>query len=288
MSNQSGECRFSARTHQAQTLNGDVQAAEEPLILSVDTATEVRSVAVHRGARQLALREGDGRNTHSANVLSEIDEALARGGVELKEIGLFAAAAGPGSFTGLRAGLATLKAFASTLGRPVSGIPTLHGVARAAGPAERVLAAIPAGRGEVFAQLLRVTTEGDVRELGAPSHIAPEAMLELALGEDGPVKFAGSGAHLHAELLRERALREGISFGEESAGKRAGEKFVKEESLWTLAPRVSVLAEHFAALALSRFRAGLAVGANELRAIYVRPSDAEIKEQCRAQNPPLK
>ncbi|MGH9903089.1 MAG: tRNA (adenosine(37)-N6)-threonylcarbamoyltransferase complex dimerization subunit type 1 TsaB, partial [Pyrinomonadaceae bacterium] len=122
------------------------------MILSVDTATPIRSIAVARGARTLAVVRGEG-NTHSASALGEIDAALRAARAELSEVDLFAVASGPGSFTGLRAGLATVMAFATTLARPAVGVPTLHAVAHAAGAGERVLALIPAGRGEVFAQL---------------------------------------------------------------------------------------------------------------------------------------
>ena len=265
-----------------------VQAVEEPLILSVDTATEVRSVAVVRGAQLLALEEGEG-NTHSANVLNEIDSALGAAGVDLKSVGLYAAASGPGSFTGLRAGLSTLKAFAATLRRPVVGVPTLYGVAHAAVYGRRpkarlILAAIPAGRGEFFAQFLSVTADGRVGAVDAPpQHLPPGALLDRAVGANRPLTFAGSGAHLLAAQLSERALEAGIPFKEESA---EGEGV--EESGWTLARPARVLAEHFAALARDVFLDGQAVDADKLGAIYVRPSDAEIKEQCRAQNPPPK
>lgn len=265
--------RTRARARRGETLDAD----EQTLILSVDTATEVRSVAVARGSRIIALKEGEGRNTHSANVLLEIDAALREAGVELREIELFAVASGPGSFTGLRAGLASIKAFAATLHRPVVGVPTLHAVAHAAGAAERLVAAIPAGRGELFAQLLRVTREGAVVELEAAAYVAPDALIERAAGFGPPLVWAGGGAHAYAEALSARALQEGWPFVVES-----GETSRREERVWTLAPRAQVLAGDVATLALAAFRAGQQASAFDLRAFYVRPSDAEIKEQCRA------
>lgn len=267
----------------------------EPLILSVDTATESRSVCVARGAQRLALASGEGRNTHSANVLSEIDSALGMAGVKLSQIELFAAAAGPGSFTGLRAGLATLKAFAVTLGRPVVGVPTLHAVARAAvaAPAEtdvttpaetNVVAAIPAGRGEVFAQFLSLNSEGHILELCEPAHVSPAALLDAAVSRSGAaLTWAGGGAWALAEAIRIRALREGLPWFEEEAGESEREG-ARGACVWTLARPAKVLAEYVSALALAAFRAGRAANANELHAVYVRPSDAELNERCRAPN----
>jgi tRNA threonylcarbamoyladenosine biosynthesis protein TsaB len=196
--------------------------SEETLILSLDTATETRSVAVMRGDARLALVEGEGRNTHSANLLGEIDAALKGAGVGLGEIALFAAAAGPGSFTGVRAGLATLKAFAATLARPVVGVPTMHGVARAVADRhgrarERVQVLIPAGRGEVFAQMLSVERDGRVVELSAPEHVAPAALLErLVRGDNPSLTWAGSGAHMLAQMLEERAAQAGLRWTPEA------------------------------------------------------------------------
>lgn len=252
---------------------------EELLILSVDTASDVRSVAVARGTHLLSLCQGGERNTHSANVLSEIDAALGEAGVALEQVELFAVASGPGSFTGLRAGLATMKAFAATLERPSVGVPTLHAVALAAGASARVVAAIPAGRGEVFAQLLEVTNDARIVEWSAPAHVAPAVLLDEMAKHGASLKWAGGGAHALADAIRERALREGLRFVVESEHHTEG-----EERTWTLAPRHSALAGHVAALAHASFGAGRAVRADELRALYVRASDAEINEQCRAPN----
>ncbi|PYS76242.1 MAG: tRNA (adenosine(37)-N6)-threonylcarbamoyltransferase complex dimerization subunit type 1 TsaB [Acidobacteria bacterium] len=131
----------------------DARARGGLLTLSVERATQMRSAAVARGGRPFALRQSEPREgLAAAGVLEDIDRALAEACVRLEDVELFAAANGPGSFTGLRSGLATLKALAVTLGKPLVGVPTLHALAHAARPAERLLALIPAGRGEVFAQ----------------------------------------------------------------------------------------------------------------------------------------
>src|SRR3712207_6431136 len=148
-----------------------------PLILSIDTATNERSVAVLRGRRLLSLERAELEKS-SASVLQGVDAALGRASLELGEVDLFAAAVGPGSFTGLRAGIATVQAFAATLGRPAVGVQTLHAIALASGSRDRVVATIPAGRGEVFAQVLSVDERGSVSELSKPAHIDPRVLLE--------------------------------------------------------------------------------------------------------------
>jgi tRNA threonylcarbamoyladenosine biosynthesis protein TsaB len=241
------------------------------LTLCVETATERRSVAVLRGASVLSLCERELRDGGGAAVLADIDRALAEASVRVADVELFAAASGPGSFTGLRAGLATVKALAATLGKPAVGVPTLHAIAHAARPALKLCALLPAGRGEVFAQTLRVTPEGVVEESSAPENVPPARLLGRM--SEGGVKFAGGGAHKFEELLRERARALGLEF-------RVSANALDEprEGEWVLAPHVSSLAACLGALALSRYEAGERGGADELYAIYVRPSDAELNE----------
>jgi len=120
--------------------------------------------------------------------------------VELRSVDLFACASGPGSFTGLRIGLATVKALAATLGLPCVGIPTLHAIAHAAGPSSGTVGLLPAGRGEVFAQLLSVSLEGAVTELDIPAHLSPQKMLDK-YGAIENLSWAGPAAEIHRDLI---------------------------------------------------------------------------------------
>jgi tRNA threonylcarbamoyl adenosine modification protein YeaZ len=257
-----------------------------PLILSLDTTTEMRSVAVVRGARVLAVTGGRVLRENSARVLHDVDEALSASGFKLDDIELFAVATGPGSFTGLRSGLATIKAFASTLNRPVSGVPTLHAVAYSSGPAPRVLACLPAGRGEIFGQLLSVADAPQgVSELSEPFHLSPAAVCEKAAQWGGDLLWAGAGAH--AAALREFAAGQGsirlVEDGEAALGD-AREDGLHPESLahWTFAPPSESYAIGVAALGLMNYRAGRTIVAEDLQALYVRLSDAELNQRCRA------
>lgn len=261
------------------------EGGDDLLTLSADTATETRSVAVMRGARVLSLCASDLRETGAANALGEIDRALKEAGVGLDEVDLFAVAKGPGSFTGLRSGLATMKALAQTLGKPVVGVPTLHAVALAAGASRRVAALIPAGRGEVFAQILSVTREGEVEEREAAAHLRPANFVERVASLGGGVSWAGSGARNFLEIIRERARALGIGFVEVSGVGRETENAGSEtvENVWTLAPESRSLAVEIGLSAQVKYGKGAAASAEELQALYVRPSDAEMNEQCRAQ-----
>lgn len=254
--------------------------AAAPLILSLDTATAVRSVAIAHGERVMASRSGRVQKENSASVLQDIDEALAAAGVELGDIELFAVATGPGSFTGLRSGIATIKAFAATLARPVVGVPTLHAVASTCGTARRVLASLPAGRGEVFAQLLSVEDGSGVTELSEPFHLSPAALLEKAATTwGGDLTWAGAGAHAHVEAIREFAVGRRIVWRDEAALEDGANG--ETGARWTLAPLSESYAEQIAALGLINYRQGSTIVAEDLYALYVRLSDAELNERCR-------
>ena len=224
-----------------------------PLILSVETATLSGSVALARGEQIVTALAGDSGVSHSNTLLNDIDKVLRESRTDLSEIDLFAVATGPGSFTGLRIGIATVKGLAATLDRPCAGVPTLHAVALAAGESAQTVALLPAGRGEVFAQLLSVTKDGLVTELDKATHISPQRLLAKYESLEN-VLWCGEGAIANRALL------------ESKPG-------------WKIAPSTSNLAIYVAPLALSKFRENQLEHPDALQAIYVRPSDAELKVQ---------
>ena len=246
------------------------------LTLGVDTSTERRSVALLEGGRLLALTACGLREGGSASLLSDIDRVLSSAGVKLKEVELYAAAVGPGSFTGLRSGLATVKGLALTTGKPTVGVQTLHALAYCVRPSARVVSLIPAGRGEVFAQMLSVSAEGVLTELESPTHIPPALLLERMAGLGGGLRWTGGGALKFLDLIREKALAAGIDF----ASRDASEVF--EESGWVFTPALEALAQSVAEMAQTAYVEG--AGAEGLNAVYVRPSDAELKGLCHAQS----
>jgi tRNA threonylcarbamoyladenosine biosynthesis protein TsaB len=225
------------------------------LTLSLETATRAGSLALLRGRAVIASSSGVAGENHSVNLLSQIEALLLSACVGLRDIDLYATAAGPGSFTGLRIGLATIKAFAATFKRPCLGVPTLAAVALAGGVSPNTCALLPAGRGEVFAQLFKVEAENLVTPLSEAEHLPPNTLLER-LEETRTLLFAGPGAQLYASLITER---EG----------------------WTLTPESELLAEQVALLALQQASDNDRHGAEDLHAIYVRPSDAELNSHVK-------
>lgn len=250
---------------------------EDLIILSADAATEMRSVAVMRGTRMLSQRVSE---LGASNVLGDIALALEDASISLREVDLFAVTTGPGSFTGLRSGLATMKALAATLKKPVVGVPTLHAIANSVRPAQRVAVMIPAGRGEVFAQILSVNAESEIIEQEAPVHISPAFFIERVARTGGGLKWTGSGAQKFADLIREHASFNGISVVTVDE-MRAREPSVIE---WELVSTENALAVNVGIIAKMIFESGTSADVEGLRALYIRQSDAEIQEKCRAQS----
>jgi tRNA threonylcarbamoyladenosine biosynthesis protein TsaB len=248
------------------------------LILAIDTSTRAGSVALARGAKILSLQTGDKETSHSVDLISTVAAALKSIGAKLNDVDLFAAASGPGSFTGLRIGLASIKSFAASVDRRCAGIPTLAAIAHAGGTSAHTVALLPAGRGEVFAQLFSLDADG-VRPLDHPAHLSPAAALEKYKSIENLI-WAGEGAHLYSRAIAEWAETAVLLWTEPSPQSDS------ESKGWRLAPRCDQLAGSIAALAHNEYCAGRTTSPDELRAIYVRPSDAEINEQWQAEKSP--
>jgi len=185
-----------------------------PLILALDTTGEHGSLALERGGallEQVALHSPTG---FSRILFGELQALLARHGVRPAEVDCFAAASGPGSFTGVRVGLACVKGLAEALGRPAAAVSNLEALARC-GSARLRAAAIDARRGEIYGAVY-----DDRGALVAPEVVAPLeawlATLPAAVEEfvsalplqvprlvPAPVALAG----MVAQIARERLER---------------------------------------------------------------------------------
>jgi len=238
----------------------------QPVILAIETGTRSGSVCLARGAVVQASVSGDASSSHSTDLIENVDRVLRDAQIDLASVAVFAAAVGPGSFTGLRIGLATVKSLAVSMKRKCIGISTLAAVAAAAGESNRTIALLPAGRGEVFAQMFTVG-DGDVMPLDKAAHLSP-ALLLAKYAELQALRWAGEGAHQQLENLRTEADRRGISL---ELNVRA-----PSEKGWSIAPPCEKLAEAVARLALRDWQSGKLTDPQDLQANYLRASDAEI------------
>lgn len=222
-----------------------------PLILAVDTAAADGSIALadDSGLREeVALHAPRG---FSHVIFGAVESLLARHGCKLADVELFAGASGPGSFTGVRVGLAAVKGLAEVTGRPVVAVSNLDALAEL-GSASLRCPVLDAQRGEVYAALVRAGG-GTVIEATVIPFERFLSLLPQSLMSDEAFEWISPDFELIAPAL---------------AGTRFAEYPVVR------APRA--MAGTIARIALRRADAGLALDPAVIEANYVRRSDAEI------------
>ena len=151
------------------------------IILALDTTTRDGSIAVLHDATIRVMHRGDPSRTHGQRLPRELAGALDEAGVRIDDVDLLAVAAGPGSFTGLRIGIATIQGIAMAHGKRVVPVSVLEALARSAVNADRTIGAwMDAQRQEVFAALYSADG-GDVlirAGLGGPGDRAAHVVAD--------------------------------------------------------------------------------------------------------------
>jgi tRNA threonylcarbamoyladenosine biosynthesis protein TsaB len=225
------------------------------VILALDTTTRQGSCAVLSGTTVLREHASDPAQTHAVHLPGDLMRLLDDAGVSLDTIDAFAVATGPGSFTGLRVGIATMQGLAFAKAKPLYGVSALDALATVAAreaPAGRITTWIDAWRGEVYA-----ATYEEGTALDEPVVARPELLLPAAV--PGTL-FIGDGAATHAGAIRQ-ALGDGAR----------------------LASRVDPpIAGAIARLAAAIAATGERPGPDAIRPLYVRRSDAERARDDRA------
>ena len=137
------------------------------------------------------------------------------------------------------------------------------------------VASLPAGHGELYAQRFSVTSSGEVTPLDSAIHVAPQKLLDNA-AVTRKLLWAGDGSRVHVEQIEARAIAEGIPFGlSDGAGSSTD-----ESERWTIEINPPPLAVSVASLAVVYAKADAVSHPEDLHAVYVRPSDAEMNERC--------
>ncbi len=236
------------------------------LILALDTTTRAGSVALVRDGVPLDVFVGDAGRTHAARLPGDLLDRLGRQGLRLADVDLFAVAAGPGSFTGLRIGIATIQGVAFALRRPVVGVSALDALAVAAAPtpdepAGLIAAWMDAQRGEVYASLVRVLGRTP-QILDGPMVGRPDTVLSRWAGHvaEARVTFIGDGALAYRDHVLEAA------------------PFTTR-----VVERVPPLGPAIADLAAQAAAAGATTSPHAIRPLYVRRPDAELARERRGQ-----
>jgi tRNA threonylcarbamoyladenosine biosynthesis protein TsaB len=223
------------------------------LVLGIDTATPVTSVAVGSQAGTLASTAVRNDRAHAELLVPVVRQALDHAGVEGTELDGIAIGTGPGLFTGLRVGVSSAKAMAQVWGLPMVAVSSLDVLAFACRHAGRIVcAAVDGRRGELFTATYRPVA-GGVERVGEHRVVGPDELAAglRALGE--PVLVCGDGALRHADALT-----------------RAGDAVELAGPEWA-APSAGALIQ----LALPRLERGSTTGPLEVRPIYLRRPDVD-------------
>lgn len=159
------------------------------IILALDTASPTCAACLVRGGEVLAEASEIIGTGHAERLMPMVKEIMARAKVSYGDIGLIAVSIGPGSFTGVRTGVAAAKGFAQALNIPIVGISTLEAIAfeaRKLAGDKPIRVVIDAKRGEVHCQVFSAD--------GAPE--SEPALLALEDAKNGSMILAGNGAAL--------------------------------------------------------------------------------------------
>ena len=156
--------------------------ALRPRILAFDTATSCCSVALTEGDQHIGKVVADlalcGTTNHSRRLLAAIDWLLAETAIDWTMIDGIAVSIGPGSFTGLRIGMATAKGFAFAAGKPLLGVSTLAALAAGCNSEKMICATLDARKKEVYAAFFRRDDSGRIGQIGKISVTSPEQLAE--------------------------------------------------------------------------------------------------------------
>lgn len=225
-------------------------------ILAVDTATKTCALSIVDNDQLVAEINIDQGKTHARILMKAIDDMLSAARLRTTDMDAFAVTIGPGSFTGLRIGLATVKGLAFSGGKPVAGISTLDALAAPfRDNAEQICAMLDARRGEVYTAIYRSGASGMISIMPARAAFPEQVLEQFRKTTSGPVVFAGDGALLYKDQIT-------AGLGDRACFAEAGQHAI----------RASVVGK----LGMEQIINGKPFDAFTLVPLYLRRSDAEI------------
>ena len=167
------------------------------LILAFDTSSKTASVAILRDhviVYDVMINAG---LNHSEVLLPAIENACRQTGINITDVDLFACTTGPGSFTGLRIGVSTLKGFMLATGKPAVGVSSLAALALNAGKSSKKICSImDAGRGQVYYASFKYNSKGLLRQVEKEQVLNPSHITY-----DKKTLYVGGGVEAYSEMV---------------------------------------------------------------------------------------
>ena len=226
-------------------------------ILAVDTSTKMGSVALTEDENLIAQIQLNVEVTHTERLLPAIENLFNQTGLKLEQMEGLALAIGPGSFTGLRVGLATMKGFAQALALPLVGVSSLLALACNGLMSDKPVAAcLDAHRGEVYSTIVRWYDSTMVQKIIEEQVVKPEILCDR-LKDIGTCWLIGDGAIHYRQLFKDK---------------------LGETALFAPEPLMRLEAKWVAWLAHPRLNKGEGRDWEALTPNYLRASDAELKQ----------
>lgn len=223
-------------------------------ILAVDTATTSCSVAVFDNDTMLSESTLVRQQTHSKHLMEMIDYAVTLAGLAVTALNGFAVTIGPGTFTGLRIGMSSIKGLALATGNPVVGVSSLDALALQATPTPYLICPlIDARRGEVYFSQYRFN-KGRLHKEVDDAVSTPEKAVEQI---NKPCVFVGNGALTYHKTIQQ---------------------LIDSEAHFIPSHQSIIKASTVAQLSLPRFKSGATDDIGMLVPHYIRKPDAELKK----------
>ncbi len=227
------------------------------ILLAIDTCDLRGSLALLQDDEVTRVVSHDTKEEYSSWLLPSVSEILRGSGIRIDDVEVYAVATGPGSFTGVRVGLTTVKAWGEVYDRRIAAVSRLEAIVAQAQVTEGVVAAfVDAQRGQIFGALYR-TTEGKLKLVEGELVSAPGEFVEWVAERSGEERVTWVSTDPERITLQE-------SWG-------ARDK--KEEKIQRVSP---ILAPMIGRIGFRRAKENRLVDALQLDANYVRRSDAEI------------
>lgn len=239
------------------------------VVLALDTTSEHGGAAIYQGACCLGMALNEGAaDRYSVTLFELVERALGAAGLSFREVDLYAVAKGPGSFTGIRVGLAAARAWAKAFGKPLRAVSLLEAMVEQAKPdADWAVPILDARRGEFFLGFFRRSgssgQESRFAVAGEGQVVRPERLPDLleTLARGGQCRTFSHGTIAcltRSHDLKARVLREGLT----------------QQLAWI--DISGVLLEAIARVAARAQEHGDSSPADEPDAYYIRRSDAEM------------
>ena len=172
-------------------------------VLAVDTSTMMATCAVLEDDNLLGEYSLNQKVSSSENLVPMIKELLDSLGLHVSDIDLYGVAIGPGSFTGLRIGLATIKAFAHVFNKPIVGVSTLEGLAFNISFNGYIVPMIDARRNRVYTGIYR-WENGNLNNILSPTTMDIDELLDMLDNDYDNIMVNGNGVPIYKELIKEK------------------------------------------------------------------------------------